>query len=311
MSKHPSLVHQAVTVFREAFTPGESRHAAKQALRIDGQRANAMTPHIHSYHTLKTYQRSVIRFLKWARERYPVRDLHDLRAEMVAVYVADCRARGLAQNTICTYVTALRRFEKMAMSQLTEPLIPSDLTQTGRAFAPRGAYTSAEADTLIDTVAAQDPQIGATLAVQRAAALRLREVTHLATQNFTDAHTGEVHLGIDAAHGTVFVKGKGGLQRQVTLTKPELLEHLDPDQARPLQRGKLAAYQARTRQLVRAACHAHGIEPRGTHGLRATGATEFLAAQRDAGVPVPQARRDTAQRLGHRRVSILRHYTGE
>jgi hypothetical protein len=78
-----SIVKETIDRLEEKMAIGQSRYAAKQAIRKEqGKTWTVSDGKIHLFKTRSTYQEHSIRFVKWAREEYHVTNLEqlDLRA---------------------------------------------------------------------------------------------------------------------------------------------------------------------------------------------------------------------------------------
>ena len=94
MSRHPSLLYQALERLDEPRAFGVSRDALEAEQRAD-LRARRLptawshsTGRIHSFGTAETYKRQVLAYCEWARAEAGVRRLEEL----------DCRSPALVRT---------------------------------------------------------------------------------------------------------------------------------------------------------------------------------------------------------------------
>ncbi len=107
-----SLVKEIVERLDGLMAIGESRGEAKEAARAAGENLWAFsTGKIHSYKTRQVYQEHAIRFGKWARDTYSVKQFAQLEAradELVSAYLRQNLAQEKSAFTLQTIRAALR-----------------------------------------------------------------------------------------------------------------------------------------------------------------------------------------------------------
>ena len=92
----------------------QKRKVAKDEARTRGESLFAFTDHrIHAFETRENYQKVVMRFIDWVRERHNIRDLAriDLEAdELASLYLLERIERKYSAWTLSTERSALRLF---------------------------------------------------------------------------------------------------------------------------------------------------------------------------------------------------------
>ncbi|HHX24076.1 MAG TPA: site-specific integrase [Thermoanaerobacterales bacterium] len=118
MGKRPSLVYQIDQRFKGMFAYGESRHAAKEALKAElkeqGIKYNPTIhrlPKIYSFNTMKNYRQVVFDFIKALKEEgIKVRYLEDITPEMAKSYLLSKQERGYSPYSLSKDIAALNKF---------------------------------------------------------------------------------------------------------------------------------------------------------------------------------------------------------
>jgi integrase len=107
-----SLIKEIVDRLDSLMAIGESRGKAKDEARAAGEDTWAFsTGKIHSYKTRQNYQEHAIRFGKWARETYGIKQFAELEAradELASVYLRKNLDEQKSAFTLQTIRTALR-----------------------------------------------------------------------------------------------------------------------------------------------------------------------------------------------------------
>jgi integrase len=92
----------------------QKRSEAKDEARTRGESLFAFTDHrIHAFETRENYQKIVMRFIDWVRERHNIRDLAriDLEAdELASLYLLERKEHHYSAWTLATERSALRLF---------------------------------------------------------------------------------------------------------------------------------------------------------------------------------------------------------
>ncbi len=115
MGQHrKSIVKEVIDRLEEKMAIGQSRRQAKQALRASGEHIWAYsTERIHSFKTRATYQGHLVRFVRWARATYHIKNLAQLDAragELANVYLQQHLDEGKSPYTLQAERAALRLF---------------------------------------------------------------------------------------------------------------------------------------------------------------------------------------------------------
>jgi len=106
-----SIVKETIDRLESKMAIGQSRYAAKQAIREQGKAWSVSDEKIHSFKTRSTYQEHSIRFVKWARETHHVTQLAQLdprAGELVSEYLRIQIAEGKSPSTLMARRSAFR-----------------------------------------------------------------------------------------------------------------------------------------------------------------------------------------------------------
>jgi integrase len=293
MSRHPSLLYQALERLDSLRAFGVSRHELKAeqraALRAQGLPTawSHSTGRIHSFGTAETYKHQVLTYCEWARAEAGVRHLEELdrRApELARTWLERQIAGGKSPYTVQMSRSALRLFhrDRTLGAEVAIPRRRREAIRRSRLPVPSDRRVSlSRHQALIDFLRATG------LRRREAAALRVRDV--------------EIH-GSDAC---VRVRnGKGGQERLVPVLPgaegmlPELVTDRSPEELLfPRIPGALdvhACRRAYAQALYRAVSGRELPDPRGR--LR-------------PGSYDPEGVEIVSWALGHRRLDVvLRHY---
>lgn len=113
-SHRKSIVKEAVDRLEEKMAIKQSRGKVKAALRAAGEMGwTGSTERIHSFKTRSVYQGHVVRFIRWVRTTYQIKDLAqvDARADELATrYLQRHLAEGKSAYTLQAERSALRLF---------------------------------------------------------------------------------------------------------------------------------------------------------------------------------------------------------
>lgn len=115
MGNRKGIIRAAIERFDSLMAIGQSRHAAKQAVREASVQPawTVSSGKIHSHVTRKVYQQQTLAFINWARERYRLNRLErlDSRAdELASQYLSEQLAAHKSAYTVQTQRCALRMF---------------------------------------------------------------------------------------------------------------------------------------------------------------------------------------------------------
>lgn len=122
-----SIIRQTIERFDEKMAIGQSRRAAKAAVRAEqGSVWSVSTGKIHSYKTRSVYQEQVLRFVDWVRDTHHLFSLEQLdpRADDLTVaYLQQLLSEGKSPYTLLTIRSALRLFfgERLLAETLSLP----------------------------------------------------------------------------------------------------------------------------------------------------------------------------------------------
>lgn len=285
------LTYQVVRCFQSIERFGESRHLAKKAGTADDG--------VHSITTMKHYVSYSVAFTKWAKKRYGIRLLREIRESMGAEYLDALAKEGKTARTIKTITSALRKlergFEACFGGQIK--VLPDDFEapRSGLDMRVRAhIYTEEEVRLIFEEL---QGEIALVIAVQILAGLRLSEALSLRPSM------------VDLRSGFVTVKGKGGKVRSVPLDRPAAREFFEKLVEGISEKEKIFTVSAATVQRrVRMACLKYGIDPGGTHGFRRHYACLTLRDLLLKGFDVQSAKRAVSKKLGHNRLNVVSHY---
>ena len=204
MSRHPSLIYQALERLDGLRAFGVSRHALKAEQRAD-LRARGLptawshsTGRIHSFGTAETYKRQILAYCEWARAEVGLHRLEELdrRApELVRAWLERQIAGGKSPYTIQMSRSALRLFhqDRTLGAEVKVPRRRREAIRRSRFPVPSDSRVSST-------------RHHALIAFLRATGLRRREVTALRVGDVEFSDLGPcVHVR----------NGKGGQARLV------------------------------------------------------------------------------------------------
>src|SRR5688572_13407127 len=99
---------QTITMFRSSLAIGQSRHEAKQKLRMQGQHPQSMLPRIYSWRTYHRMLTSARLFTAWCLQESAIQLLRDITPQMVRDYLT-MRKTKISANTLATDLAGIRR----------------------------------------------------------------------------------------------------------------------------------------------------------------------------------------------------------
>jgi len=109
-----SIVKEVIDRLDGKMAIGQSRRKAKQALRASGEHVWAYsTERIHSFKTRAIYQGHLVRFVRWTRATYQIKNLTELDArapELASAYMRQHLDEGKSPYTLQAERAALRLF---------------------------------------------------------------------------------------------------------------------------------------------------------------------------------------------------------
>ena len=191
MSRHPSLLYQALERLDGLRAFGVSRHALKAEQRAD-LRARGLptawshsTGRIHSFGTAETYKRQVLAYCDWARAEAGVRRLEEL----------DCRAPELVRTWLERQIAGGKSPYTVQMSRSALRLFHQDRTLGVEVKVPRRRREAIRRSRL---PVPSDRRVSPTrhhdlIAFLRATGLRRREVTALRVGDIEFSALGTEH----------------------------------------------------------------------------------------------------------------------
>ena len=310
-ARHGSLGHQLLQVLKAVFSPGASRHTAKQ-----GGQAEI---YIFGKETMRKYTTQAFRLAEFLKARYPdCRRPAAITPEMCAAFVETLVASGLAGGTLGCYVAFIRKLDR-ALRHLdlvpadAPPLLPTRV-QGGqwsfRANTSTAAYTEAQALAILRAIRAMGARKHRAVATQvvelmLAAGLRIQEAVYLRAE-WIDLEGRRIVLVKNQS------RTKGGKPRvtaQFEAAFDEFMAELKTQgAARVADNGCVFEGRSSLPNTVRAeiqrACRSLGIKSLGSHGFRKLNAQAMYARLRGEGLDDEAARLEVAQHLGHNRVRV-------
>lgn len=295
MGRLGSVNRQVCAIFLESgiFTPGESKHDAKDRARAagaDNWHTTGKSLNIHSYSTAEAYKDVWHQAARWVKAEFGVRDVTRIQGAQLAAWLRHkIDAAGIARGTFRQYAAALEKFG-VAIGRDFSP----DLAETRRYAAnvltsDRVYRTYQNPQTVIAALSEPRHRLAATIQLETGA--RADEVSQIRVERITD--TG------------VLVSGKGGYERELALTPQtfgELVSYL------AASGGRFGLDYDAYRKDLKAACEAVGEAFSGTHTFRRLYARESLAAHLADGKTYNESLKCVAAEMGHHRASITKVY---
>ena len=115
MGHRKGIIYAAIERFDSLMAIGESRHAAKQALRTATEECgwSLSSGKIHSHVTRKVYQQHTLAFINWARTQHGITRLEQLDErsdDLASQYLSEQLAAGKSAYTLQAQRSALRMF---------------------------------------------------------------------------------------------------------------------------------------------------------------------------------------------------------
>lgn len=297
---------QADKMLARRFLDLSSRHAAKQAAGIKGNKA---TGGIHSIATLRKYSQSLKNAGEWIGPKFGISRLDKITTEHASAYLSHRAHHGIGQKQLDADRTALhylRNVDELDRVLAEEP----------RKLEPR-AYTPAQ----IQIIAAHQSERNS-LATELSYRTGLRAHELLTLQRGDDGVRSDYRAWRDDLfHGRAgkvyLVTGKGGLIRQIMVPN---------DLARRLERCRLDTprtlvdrhirYDVRYdigggmawSQSVRSAAISQFGWSTGAHGLRHSYAQARIEELQRLGYLYRDAETVVSQEMGHFRPDVVRSY---
>ena len=307
----PSILHQLNFVLDllvmskneiEAYKAKTEVASVKKAMRPAGN-PTAQLPVILSVNTKSTYLKTGETFFKRARKLSGKKKLRELMTTEILQLTLDTYYRHLQPNTLRKVLAMLGKVHigcrragwVKGPSPVTVELRQHvyDYRDDGKVRARRFGYHPEDAERIIAALKEKGSSFALPAEIALRCGLRLSEIAGL------QGHQ------VDKEHLKLNIKGKGGRERKVNISK-ELVSQLNTSRQyifTPSRSWKMAFYQA-----VRQTARELDITVSGIHRLRSNFAQNRYDQLRAQGMSEREARRKVSQELGHNRVSVTRSY---
>jgi len=301
VAKLGSITYQCQQAFEAVNEIGHSKHVAANEARAAGAGNShevAQQTGVHSYKygadCLNTWNQAA----KWIKSEFGIKDIRSIEGSHVKSWIETKVDGGLTARSAKTYVGQLAKLE-VALERLDGQARDwgKELTDArgyvqdnaGRTVHENRAFVNPRA--VAASLETGEHRLAATL--QQEAGPRVREVALI---------KGDQLLG----GNKVEVEAKGG--QKVTLelrteTYRALSEYI-------AQNGRFKLDVNEYRADLKRACVAVGEKYSGPHSFRYNFAQAYYLDRIDAGLSHDEARRETAERMGHHRCAITSHYIG-
>lgn len=301
MSKLGSVTHQFENVFAAANDIGQKKAAAADQARAAGARnshevGQKIGIHSHEYGSdcLNTWNAAG----KWCKEQYGVNDVRDISGSQLKAWVEHKVKDGLTERSAQTYLghlakleVGLERFDGQARDWSKEL---SAAREYAGGNAVRTEHTDrAYSDPRAVAAALETTEHRLAAKIQAEGGARINEVSKITPQQLLGS-------------GQVEVQAKNGQMVTIQIraeTYRELKHYIDVN-------GNFVIDKDSYRADLRQACETLGEKYSGSHGLRYNCAQERFAEYTKAGMSYDEARRATADDLGHHRAAITNVYIG-
>jgi hypothetical protein len=300
-----SIKAQVVYCLTALQAYGESRHEA----RAD----HTAELGIYSVRTMQNYCELDVSYASWCQsEQFIERRIADLTPMATAAYIKHLRGKGRSPATVNTYACAIKKLDigmrEVGWRRRDAAALVQDY-HGRRADVVADPYSPDDAERLIATLFAIDPQYGQVARLQRVSGLRVDEAVHLRA-DWVKADGSEITLPEDEN-----THAKGGRSRRI----PILPRHTGTVVAlreQGLDQADLHLFRNRQSLTDAVKRTASALVPRleiefgdGTHSLRKTYANElyeYLVNVRH--LPVDLALQILTEVLGHSRIDVLKAY---
>lgn len=281
------------------------------------QQVTKVSKHVNqgSIKTRERYKEAVDRFARHLADQYNVQRFANVNDKHLQSYIQYMQEKGLAASTIKTDISAIRMYHDAT------PFTKHELSGNEKFELERRTFGGVdrtwgnqEYQSMLEQARELNrPDVANIMALGREAGLRIHECTRIDHATALQA----------IQSGTLHVKGKGGLERDVPL-RPSAVEALR-EAAERVERGQKLFVRheqgQKTHQAIKSVqdfiCNhrdkyqEEGREARMTfHGLRHSYAREEyeLRVQR---MEEREARQEVSKLLGHERDDVTRIYLGE
>jgi len=309
--------YQVTQVFLKSgiFTPGQSKHTAKEAARVAG----ASTWHelgkelkIYSYATAETYKDVWHQFANYAKAELGLRDIEKTASEHIRAYLESRIDQGIAYSTYQKEAAALQKFEttlnaysaysankpdryafseaiKEVSQEARQELVRHDVS---RAYENPAMLVSAIDDDNHRLAASIQYEGGAR--ISEAALIKDGQLRGLEKDKITGELNGTIHLDFT----------KGGKERDIQVSR-ETYEKLEQHVK---ENGRFQVDKNAYRNDLKATSEMTNQHYQGSHGLRWSYAQERHNEVQQHGYTYEQSLTIVSQELGHERADITEHY---
>jgi integrase len=299
-----SPLHQVRAVFSVIDAIGTSKHAAKEQAIANG----ATTKHdiakqigVYSFATKEQYINVATELLKYARDKFGIKDAARLTNEAVNSFLENKIASGVARATFDKYSSAIEKFVT-ALNKFQQehnlPQISIDTTQVkeqakevlerdikSRAYENPQALINSIKNDVFKTIAT----------AQLVGGFRISELNHMSLANFLGDRTFKV------------ISGKGGLDREIQLPQDTYNKLLELAKQPNTPNNKYGFNMNEYRNELKAAAERSNQAYTGSHGLRWNFAqSKYLELSAQHGEV--RALQMVSNLLGHSRSDITKHY---
>jgi len=306
---------QVTEIFNKSgiFTPGESKHEAKELAREGGAATWADMGRelgIYSYNTAETYKDVWHQFGDYAKFEMGLKDIEKTTENHVKAYLESRIAQGIAYSTYQKEAAALGKLEN-ALNMYSarfnrgndynfRPAIRECGTEARNELEksdPHRAYRDPEK--LIASISNENHKIAAS--VQYEGGARIHEASLIKNEQLggfgPDKITGE-------CVGQIRIEGKGGKERTLAVST-ETYRNIEKVIERD---GEYRIDKNDYRHSLREAAEKVGQEYNGSHGLRWSYAQERMEEAQENGRTYEQALVEVSHEMGHERADITEHY---
>jgi integrase/recombinase XerD len=300
--KRGSLTYQTTCAFKRILALGKSRHELKKQ--------GIAYRRITSFDTMKSYLDISIKFAKWCKQQFSIKNIAEINPEHAEAYIQEFKKRGVSGGYLGKIICAIRKFDIAMREAKIKPAGSPPLLKGIRGFhsprRPENAYSTSQAKAIIRNMKkhARDPQTATVVSLMLHAGLRVREAVNLRKEDIQIRDPSTVIMRIEK--GT-----KGGQIRKFEILDEESRSFLkklwERSEEGDIFKNK-KGLASKTKDAVRHACDRLGVPLHGTHGFRRTFAQRMYLKLRSEGISEQQARLLVANALGHHRIEVTYSY---
>lgn len=289
------IEHLVSTALSEIHAFGTSRSDAKKELYEEGFKTSHEVNSrigITSYESYKKDKSVAMIFTKFCFEEYKIKQLSQIKPEMVVHFIDNAIERDCSKNTCNGYTSGINKFAQ-ALDKLCPTAIPrtetwyaatqscKEMINNEAPVLDNGTRAYNNPDAIINAIS--EPNLRICAEMQLHYGLRLADATKLS----------DIKGNILTVHNS-----KNGQDIKVTLT--------DAD-AQRLQCG-VNVKQSTYRTALQNACAETGQEWNGTHGLRHNFAQNRMSELTEGGMSRSSALATVSEEMGHHRPAITEIY---